>query len=209
MRGSDHTARRVNALDTKKKFDLIEESDRGCVIVGAAILEQYLVDDITSEFRRNGLSSRYIQSSFDGNGPLATLSSKILIARGFGLIDDNILHDLMLVRKLRNEFAHSPSSASFDDASVKAKIKSLFFFDAVKLLMANTKIYNFIDIEGVDKTEVVKDWHASAAGYHRLHKVVFCLIVKQIELEISRFRLRRTMIEHRVTEADMKGPDSF
>jgi mannitol operon repressor len=174
----------------KEKFDLIEESDRGCVIVGAAILEGYLAEDIEQAFLLNGLSNRYIKSSFDGNGAVGAFSSKVIIARGFGLIDDDVFHDLMVIRKLRNEFAHSPVSASFNDVSVKAKIDSLRFSVSAKESMAGFKRYS-VATETVKEGRPLKEWDVNAAGYVKYYKSLFCIIVSRIEIRFLELRYAR------------------
>jgi mannitol operon repressor len=178
----------------KEKFDLIEESDRGCVIVGAAILEGYLAEDIEQAFLLNGLSNRYIKSSFDGNGAVGTFSSKVLIARGFGLIDDDVFHDLMVIRKLRNEFAHSPLSASFNDLSVKAKIDSLRFSVLAKESMAGFKRFS-VTPDAVKEGRPLKEWDVNAAGYVKYYKSLFCIIVSRIEIRLLQIRCARLGVQ--------------
>lgn len=46
------------------------------------------------------------QRLFEGNGPLATLSAKIDLARLLGLVTETIRSDLHIIRDIRNEFAH-------------------------------------------------------------------------------------------------------
>lgn len=174
----------------EERFDLIEESDRGCVIVGASILEGYLAEDIERAFLINGLSKRYIKTSFDGNGAVGTFSSKVLIARGFGLIDDDIFHDLMVIRKLRNEFAHSPLSASFDDISVKAKIDSLRFSVLAKESMADFKRFD-VAPDANKEGRPLKEWDINAAGYVKYYKSLFCIIVSRIEIQLLEVRYAR------------------
>lgn len=43
---SEYKVREQIGMAEEERFDLIEESDRGCVIVGASILEGYLAEDI-------------------------------------------------------------------------------------------------------------------------------------------------------------------
>ena len=43
---------------------------------------------------------------FKNNGPLATLSAKIDLARLLGLISEMVRSDLHIIRDVRNEFAH-------------------------------------------------------------------------------------------------------
>lgn len=152
--------------------ELMSESDRGSVIVGAAILEKALTRIIEFEFKKNGLSNRYIVKAFDGNGPLGTLSSRIQIARGFGLISDDAFRDLMMVRKLRNEFAHSDSHCSFGDELVRKQIDSLSFSKGARSQMMNMPVYSALLAMGVKELA-------------RFYKYLFCLTVKDIEVSIA------------------------
>jgi DNA-binding MltR family transcriptional regulator len=66
-----------------------------------------------------------VDSLFAGFAPLATLSAKISICYAFGLIDENLLHDLDVIRKIRNRFAHDPTNKEFFDASVFQQLSTL------------------------------------------------------------------------------------
>jgi len=158
--------------------ELISESDRGSVIVGAAILEKELTRVIESEFKKNGLSRRYILKAFDGNGPLGNLSARIQIARGFGLIGDTAFKDLMVVRKIRNEFAHSDSHCSFGDEVVRKQVDSLEFSRHARSQMMTMDVYRAM----LEKGDL------QLANFY---KCLFCLTVKDIQISIAlawRFR---------------------
>ena len=55
---------------------------------------------------------------FAALGPLATFSAKVRIAFSFGLISEWIYHDLEVLRKLRNQFAHTLESLKFNSPNV-------------------------------------------------------------------------------------------
>jgi hypothetical protein len=109
------------AQEFSKTFDLMSnESDRGSAIVGAAILEDALAVAL----------SKYLipaPTSQDDllNGPAASFSMKIELAYRVGLIRSSVRKFLQRVRKVRNEFAHSPSEMSFEVQSMSDKVKNL------------------------------------------------------------------------------------
>lgn len=155
----------------------MNESDRGCVIVGAVILETRLVDDLTSLFMRNSLSKRYIANMFDGNGALGNFSSKVLLARGIGLITDEVFHDLMVIRKMRNEFAHTLNNISFSDPVVKARIDSMFFARRAKESMKENPAFNLSEKRDGDPIFS--------------YKSIFCIAVKDMEVYLLETRALR------------------
>lgn len=83
---------------------LHRESDRGCVLVGGAILDEmlravlqaYFVDD-------EKLGKELFQSP---NAALSTFSSRIRVCRALGLITDEFFRDLERIRVVRNQAAH-------------------------------------------------------------------------------------------------------
>jgi hypothetical protein len=55
---------------------------------------------------RRPLSRELSERLFEGNGPLASFSNKILMAHGLSLYGEKFRHDIDLIRELRNGFAH-------------------------------------------------------------------------------------------------------
>lgn len=79
------------------------ESDRAVAIVGVAWVEEALADSISAFLQSHGESSKRL---FGGNGPLASFSAKIDLARLLGVITNTVWADLHRLREVRNEFAH-------------------------------------------------------------------------------------------------------
>ena len=81
--------------------DLKVESDAGCAIYGAALLESALEGILVKSFPR-----LKTMKSFDDREPLQSFYAKISMARGLGLIADADYQLLNAIRQVRNEFAH-------------------------------------------------------------------------------------------------------
>jgi DNA-binding MltR family transcriptional regulator len=105
---------------------LRRESDRGCVLVGAAILEEGLDALLTAGFVEEKIVAKAsIGPLFAAGGPLGSFWAKIQLAHALGLLSSDTHHDLESVRRLRNRFAHYRESVSFSDADVIAAVDRL------------------------------------------------------------------------------------
>jgi hypothetical protein len=67
---------------------------------------------------------------FKGNGTLATFEKRINEAHRLKLIDDVTREDAHLVRRIRNEFAHTREKLHFDSSKVTALAKQLSTYEA-------------------------------------------------------------------------------
>lgn len=63
----------------------------------------------------------------DNNGPLTTFSSRIELSYLLGLIGEQTRRDLNLIRKIRNEFAHTSNPISFETESIRNRCLELHF----------------------------------------------------------------------------------
>jgi DNA-binding MltR family transcriptional regulator len=61
----------------------------------------------------------------NGNGPLATFSSRIGVAYLLGLLPSVIRRDPHLIRKIRNDFAHSAEPLSFQFPAIASRCNEL------------------------------------------------------------------------------------
>ncbi|WP_300074982.1 MltR family transcriptional regulator [uncultured Ruegeria sp.] len=98
-----------------------EESTRGGVLVTCGFLEQQLKDILLAFMVGNAAT----QSLFEGgSAPLGTFSSRIHACHALGLVTEDEYHDLNIIRKIRNEFAHR-LNVSFEDRSIQNRCKNL------------------------------------------------------------------------------------
>lgn len=82
-------------------------ADGEAVLMATAMIDKTLQFVLTVGFYKGSVSKALMERVFEGQGPLATFSAKIDLARVQGLTDDEQHHDLRILRKVRNDFAHT------------------------------------------------------------------------------------------------------
>jgi mannitol operon repressor len=94
--------------------ELSRESPRGKVLIATGFMEQQLRNVLASFMRK----SVDVDVLLDGStAPLGTFSARITACHALGLITDDENHDLGLIRKIRNQFAHT-TQISFDAPTI-------------------------------------------------------------------------------------------
>lgn len=93
--------------ESNKLFNtLLNESDRGLVLAGAAFLDDALRELLAATIRGD-LSKQDRNQLFTHFGPLSTFSGRTLVAYALNLIDERTRQSLDHLRtKIRNHFAH-------------------------------------------------------------------------------------------------------
>ena len=111
------------AEDLAKFVDeLRKETDRGLPLVGAALIDDKLLETLRS-FACPGRSVDKLLD--DGNAPLGTFSSRAALCFALGLIDEFEFREITLIRKVRNEFAHAKHGRSFKSERIVGLCSSL------------------------------------------------------------------------------------
>ncbi|TWR31427.1 DUF4145 domain-containing protein [Mucilaginibacter pallidiroseus] len=161
-----------NILDThphlKDFLDFLpklnEESDRGAVLIAATMIED-LLEKVLHSFLIKGKTADRLLTGF--NAPLGTFSAKIAACAAMGLITDNEHEDIEIIRKVRNDFAHTihmsfktqkivdhcsklhHSAKSYDDVIVGSKGQFTTGATSIILNLTNRPHY-------VEKTKITK-----------------------------------------------------
>ncbi|MGC2744041.1 MAG: hypothetical protein WA672_12685 [Candidatus Angelobacter sp.] len=102
--------------------ELASEGERAAVVLGAARIDVELEKLLRKAMRHSGGGS---DNLFDPDRPLGTFSAKIALAHRLNLIDNDIEHALQMLRKVRNDFAHSVSKATLSESHHKNRVKEL------------------------------------------------------------------------------------
>ncbi|WP_236209233.1 MltR family transcriptional regulator [Pseudomonas tohonis] len=179
-------------------MNIAYESDRGCLIVAAALMDNLLEEIIKHHIKKYSTSKSLEKNLFDMSGPISNFSSKITICRSFGLIDETAYQDLMILRKLRNNFAHNEDEASFLADDVRQKIRSMHF---VKLCMGDidikryslkpetgeTQETNKCNESAINAKKMLKEWEYLAEGFLSYDKVMFCLALEDLAHHIKHY----------------------
>lgn len=92
-----------------------DETERGAALVGAAMIDQKLLDTLRSFMVKGKITKDVLEG---GTAPLGTFSSRIKACYALGLIDEHERSECDLIRKVRNEFAHSIHGLSFSDKKI-------------------------------------------------------------------------------------------
>ena len=109
---------------------LLAETDRGVVLSSASLLETCL-GELIGAFLSDSPESRRL---LDGpSGGLSTFSARIDAAFALGLIQEDELHDLQIVRRIRNRFAHTWEAGTLDDPELSPLCRDLPSFDDPQL----------------------------------------------------------------------------
>jgi len=89
----------------------------------AAEIELYLELAILTKLTKNDKDTINILVGRDG--PPGSFYAKIHLAYAMGIIDDDVCHDLNIIRNVRNAFAHAPSPIEFYTEEIESEVKNL------------------------------------------------------------------------------------
>ena len=139
------TFNEITNLDLNYFKLLINESDRGCVLLTTSRL-----DELLEELHKTHIKSKaspekkFMKDLFAGYAPLSTLSAKIKLAFGYGLISKEDYLDLELLRDMRNDAAHTVEEFAFRHPDIRNKIIS---FTAPKRVPQQISIVHLSEIQ--------------------------------------------------------------
>ena len=102
--------------------ELQAETDRGLPLVGAALIDEKLLNTLKSFFVEGKSSIKLLTAP---NAPLGTFSSRIDACYSMALIDKFEYQEIGIIRKIRNEFAHAKHGLSFENEKIKGLCASL------------------------------------------------------------------------------------
>ncbi len=99
--------------------ELDAESDRGCILVAASALDDFLEELLKIALAADQHSVKHaVIPLFEGMGPLSTFSAKIKLAYALGLISKTDFTDLEKIRRIRNIASHKYSAMNFESQEI-------------------------------------------------------------------------------------------
>ena len=119
---ADKAAVAVGQEITRLVVGLVLEGQRALVIAGAARLDLALENVLKHSMRHHPGGS---DNLFDPDRPLGSFAAKIALCHRLGLVSDEVEHALQLVRRIRNEFAHSVGTAGLSESSHSNRLREL------------------------------------------------------------------------------------
>lgn len=103
--------------------DVAGDNDRSAAITLATLIDDSL--GATIQARLVPLSTVLLDRLYSDAGPLGSLNAKIDMGFALGLYDKQTRSDLHLVRRIRNKFAHTFATSSFEDEEIKPLCREL------------------------------------------------------------------------------------
>jgi mannitol operon repressor len=93
-----------------------DETDRGAALVGAAVIDDRLLETLRAFMVSNNAASALLDG---GTAPLGTFSSRIDATYALGLISVHEHSECHIIRRIRNEFAHRKHGVTFMDEKIR------------------------------------------------------------------------------------------
>ena len=115
----DPTAAAAVAEAKKIALQLVKEGGRGAILLGAARLDLGL-ENLLKKVMHPHVGGD--DNLFGSDRPLGTFSAKIVLAARLGLIEKSVEHALQVIRRVRNDFAHSFEDASLADQTHRNRL---------------------------------------------------------------------------------------
>lgn len=104
------------------KASLDKETDRGCALMIGAYLDNLLTEFLSSLFVDDKSAN---ENFLRADGPLGSFSSRIEMCYLLGQVSKIVYRELHMVRKIRNEFAHSANLIDFTEQNIHNRIRDL------------------------------------------------------------------------------------
>lgn len=109
---------------------VVRNTHAGTALAGASIVSEDLRAAIMARMRP--LSKTLQKEIFGTYGPLGTFASRIAIAFALEIIPTDLRADIIAIKAIRNEFAHSKEILNFNSPKVAQLCKRLSTFEPTK-----------------------------------------------------------------------------
>lgn len=103
---------------------LIDESDRGIVVILGSLVEDILLERLLMSFIDMNASAT--KNLTRGGGLLSSFDHRITLARSLGIIDQDMVEMLQTVKAMRNACAHSRLDIGFSTPELRDALSLLF-----------------------------------------------------------------------------------
>lgn len=102
--------------------ELHQGNDRVSAILGATLVEKELRERIRISLEDKSQLDALMN---DVGAPLSSFSACIILAQALGLVPSNLANEMHTIRFIRNQFAHSLLSLTFDEPEIAERCKTL------------------------------------------------------------------------------------
>jgi hypothetical protein len=122
--GTNHAAGVGAGISQADVLEILNrQTDAGNALVLAGLVEDWLEKVLLAKGR--SLENSDAKKIFGIGGPLSTFAAKIDISFMFEIIDEKTRADLVVLKSIRNAFAHTTRYVFFDSEHIAAKCRKL------------------------------------------------------------------------------------
>jgi DNA-binding MltR family transcriptional regulator len=110
---------------------MLEETERGAVLVGVQWLDDMLEEVLRSRFAVENTGSEIVNQLLNGAiAPLGTLGVRVAACRAFGILRQEAYEVLEALREIRNHCAHAKARTSLSDTDIAAHVRRIKDFSS-------------------------------------------------------------------------------
>lgn len=110
----------------KVAAELRKESERGCVVLAFAWMDDQLATNLRKYLLPSVQQSEKADELLGVGRPIGDAATKIDLCLRLGILQPNTHKSLHMFRRLRNDFAHLASNISFQDQSIHDRVVAIF-----------------------------------------------------------------------------------
>lgn len=162
--------------------ELRASTDRNIAILASSGVEWQLARLIIKKLPNT--TEKSILKLLDNNGPLSTLYATTQLGFALGLYDKDVSHDLEIIRRVRNSFAHSPRPITFRTAEISEECQKL-------ILGKDEKYVIFMDEQGFGGPLAPKKQFVVACVDLHLRFLKQTLKLAENEMRRKRYRMKK------------------
>ena len=131
------------------KHEFQTHSERGAALDAVAQVDADLESLIRAYMIKTSLQDQALKET----GPIGPLGVRIKIAYLFGMIPKMLMQELDIIRKIRNEFAHTPNAVDFNYPKIKVACSELSIVPTIRSLPRERMevFYSLLDLYDVDQ----------------------------------------------------------
>lgn len=117
--------RQIPSSEDQKRFKeaMNAESDLVCAILQAIEIDYIIEQSIIGRLPRGDDDT--VELLCKDNGPLATFFAKITLAYALNVYDEDTMHNVNIVRRIRNAFAHARKDISFASPLIRKELATI------------------------------------------------------------------------------------
>ena len=162
------------------------ESDRGVAIVIASIFDERITSLLKLALPHTPFEEKIFQEMSRQDGPLGTFKSKTDLFFLLGMINEVQYRSVNLIRKIRNQFAHSAHLIKFSNPEIEDICRNLKYYEIAKrdprMTFIMTSAFLFMELS----EKLYGDNGVSPIDVEKMYQDISDEIQKSTDIKVAR-----------------------